>query len=131
MSVPPCHGIPTASLITGSLLAAIGLVVILTGIRKDAETKAENKGLESSYISLILDISNVIAGIIIIGIPTFIIGVCGSAHMHCHMVTRPALIIIGAVTVLAGAVNAVLEVSKNTLEEKEINTDPAAKSVAG
>ena len=37
------------------------------------------------------------------------IGVCEAAHMHCHMVTRPALIIIGAVVILAGLFNLVLK----------------------
>ena len=97
MSSPPCHGIPTASLITGIILAIIGLVVIIAGSKKGA--------------AIASGISNVILGIVSIGIPTFIVGVCESAHMHCHMVTRPALIIIGAAAIIIGAVNTAIELS--------------------
>ena len=101
MSHAPCLGIPNASLIVGIVLALTGIVFITSGNKKVA-------GVVSS-------IANVILGVITVGIPTFIVGVCSAPHMHCHMVTRPALIIIGAVVVITGVVNAVVELNPKRL----------------
>ena len=95
MSHAPCLGIPNASLIVGIVLALTGIVFIASGNKKTA--------------GIVSGIANVILGIITVGIPTFLIGVCSAPHMHCHMVTRPALIIIGAVAVVTGVVNTVVE----------------------
>ena len=90
----PCAGIPKAGLIAGIILAVLGIALIAAGNKK--------------AVSIVLGILSAASGIVIIGIPTFIVGVCGGAHMHCHMVTRPALIIIGAVTVFVAIINIVL-----------------------
>ena len=90
----PCAGIPKAGLIAGIILAVLGIALIAVGNKK--------------AVSIVLGILSAASGIVIIGIPTFIVGVCGGAHMHCHMVTRPALIIIGAVTVFVAIINIVL-----------------------
>ena len=108
-----CAGVPTASLIVGIILAVLGLVLIVAGSKK--------------AVSIALGLTNVIAGIVVIGIPTFIVGVCGGAHMHCHMVTKPALIIIGAVVVLTGVVNAALEVSRSA-ESSSVKKEAAANA---
>ena len=81
-----CAGIPLVSLITGIALAVIGLAIVL--VRSN----------------IILSLLGVVAGVVIIGIPTFIIGVCEEAHMHCHMVTRPALIVIGAIAIVVSLI---------------------------
>lgn len=94
-----CSGVPTASLIVGIILAVIGILLIVVGSKK--------------FVSIVLGILNAIAGIIVIGIPTFIVGVCSGAHMHCHMVTRPALIIIGSITMFVGTIGVLYEALKN------------------
>jgi hypothetical protein len=94
---PPCHGIPTASLITGIVLVLVSIISLIT------ESKTDNNS--SSGFEAVLDLVRIVLGVIAIGIPTFIIGVCKSAHMHCHMVTRPALIIIGVVVGLTGVIS--------------------------
>ncbi|MBQ9538244.1 MAG: DUF4418 family protein [Treponema sp.] len=45
---------------------------------------------------------------LIILVPTFIIGVCGMKTMHCNSVTKPTLVILGAVTAIAVIVQSVL-----------------------
>ena len=107
---PPCHGIPTASLITGIVLALVSIVSLITSARTEENG---NSGFES-----VLDFIRIIIGVIAIGIPTFIIGVCGSAHMHCHMVTRPALIIVGVVVGLSGIVSLGLNFLSNATGEE-------------
>ena len=101
----PCAGVPNASLVAGIVLAVLGIIFIIAGKKK--------------VVSTLLGLLNVIAGVVVIGIPTFIVGVCGGAHMHCHMVTRPALIIIGAVIVIAGAVNTAIELSQVVSKDGE------------
>lgn len=98
----PCAGVPNASLIVGIILAVLGLVIIIAGNKK--------------IVSTILGALSAIAGVVVIGIPTFIIGVCSGAHMHCHMVTRPALIIIGALVIILGIVAAIPAASKSENE---------------
>ena len=86
----PCQNVPAAALITGILVVITG-IVLLIAILKKAEGKA---------ITLVLDLAFAISGIVTIGIPTFIVGVCQAPHMHCHAVTRPALIVLGAFVVV-------------------------------
>lgn len=93
----PCAGVPNASLVAGIVLAVLGIIFIIAGKKK--------------VVSTLLGLLNVIAGVVVIGIPTFIVGVCGGAHMHCHMVTRPALIIVGAFVVILGIIGAVSKAS--------------------
>ena len=93
----PCAGVPNASLIAGIVLAVLGIIFIIAGKKK--------------VVSTLLGLLNVIAGVVVIGIPTFIVGVCGGAHMRCHMVTRPALIIVGAFVVILGIIGAVSKAS--------------------
>ncbi len=86
----PCQKVPTAAVITGILVVLAGVVLLISALKK-----AEAKG-----IALLSDVAFAILGIITIGIPTFIVGVCSAPHMHCHAVTRPALIVLGAFVVV-------------------------------
>ncbi len=106
----PCHGIPLASLITGLVLIVVGIISLVIDI----------KNADSKNLSTVLDVATAIVGVVAIGIPTFIIGVCSSAHMHCHMVTRPALIIIGSLLVVIGLAGTVsrFATSKNSVAGK-------------
>ncbi len=91
---PPCKDIPTWSLVAGIILIIVSLaklVLIFTG-----------KGSNVAYI--VTGLAEAVIGVVAIGIPTFIVGTCKSQHMHCHMVTKPALIIIGVVTILVAAI---------------------------
>jgi hypothetical protein len=113
---PSCHGIPAASLVTGLLLIIVSLVSIAS-FKKAEQGKTEK-------LSVVIDILRVAVGIVAIGIPTFLIGVCSSAHMHCHMVTRPALIIIGAVVGLTGVAGLIYQLFKSRDESVVLNEQP-------
>ena len=52
-------------------------------------------------------ILGLINGVLVILIPTVVIGVCGSADMPCHSGTKPALIIAGALIIVTALINAV------------------------
>ena len=106
---PACHGIPVASLITGIALVLISIISLI------ASAKAENSS--DSKIDTFLDFVRIILGVVAIGIPTFIVGVCESVHMHCHMVTRPALILIGVVVGLTGVISLAYSTLANTANE--------------
>jgi len=83
---PPCKDIPTWSLVAGIILIIVSfakLVLIFTG-----------KGSKVAYI--VTGLAEAVIGVVAIGIPTFIVGTCKSQHM----VTKPALIIIGAVIII-------------------------------
>jgi hypothetical protein len=87
---PPCKDIPTWSLVVGIILVLVSLVKLVLIFT----------GKESKIAFLTTGLVEAVIGVVTIGIPTFIVGVCKSQHMHCHMVTKPALIIIGVVTIL-------------------------------
>ena len=116
---PPCHGIPTASLVTGIVLILISIISLIT----ETKSEAKNSGFES-----ILDLVRIILGVIAVGIPTFIIGVCQSAHMHCHMVTRPALILIGVIVGLTGILSLGLKLVSNGTEEDSLQEQAASEA---
>ena len=84
----PCAGVPAASFIAGIILALAGILILYTA----------SKRIDKKSVTVVLDAASLIIGIVIIGIPTFITGVCPAQHMHCHAVTRPALILLGALT---------------------------------
>ena len=44
-----------------------------------------------------------------LAVPTVLIGVCKGAMMHCHMVTRPTLIVIGILALLFAVVAVYLD----------------------
>ena len=90
----PCQNVPPAALATGLIIAVISLVIVILSFRK-----IEKKPLDIGLGALLI-----ILGIITIGIPTFIVGVCEAEHMHCHAVTRPGLIVLGILTAVAGVI---------------------------
>ena len=42
-----------------------------------------------------LDIANAVLGVLVVLVPTMLVGVCRGSMMHCHMVTMPTLIVLG------------------------------------
>lgn len=96
MGSPVCQGIPPFTLVAGILLFVAGGFLIFSQIREEHR--------RNGLIVNIVNVAAVILGVAIIGAPTFIIGVCEEAHMHCHMVTRPALIVMGAVVVVTAGI---------------------------
>ncbi|MBQ5431397.1 MAG: DUF4418 family protein [Lachnospiraceae bacterium] len=89
---------------TGRVSIAVGIGIIIVGILTIlAKERAFADGLAVAAILL---------GILLILLPTVLIGVCPGAHMHCHAATRPALIITGALTVIYGGFSIVWKRNK-------------------
>ena len=49
-------------------------------------------------------------------IPTALIGVCGGEHMQCNALTRPALLVIGVISIVIALVQAVILLRKKESE---------------
>jgi len=56
-----------------------------------------------------LDIANAVLGVLVILVPTVLIGVCKGAMMHCHMVTLPTLVVLGVLTTVFSVIAAYLD----------------------
>ncbi|HAL02535.1 MAG TPA: hypothetical protein DCP07_04190 [Lachnospiraceae bacterium] len=99
---PPCKDIPIWSLVAGIILIIVSLaklVLIFTG-------------KESKVAYIVTGLAEAVIGVVAIGIPTFIVGTCKSQHMHCHMVTKPALIMIGAVIIITAVAGLIVNKDK-------------------
>lgn len=99
---PPCKDIPTWSLVVGIILILVSLVKLVLAFT--------GKGNKVAFLAT--GLAEAVIGVVTIGIPTFIVGVCKSQHMHCHMVTKPALIIIGAVIIITAVVGLIVNKDK-------------------
>lgn len=93
-----CHWTAQVEVALGIATIVIGLLIVLS------------KEKAASAYSL----ASAINGVLVILIPTVVIGVCGSADMPCNSGTKPALIIVGALIALTGLINTALYLtSKN------------------
>ncbi len=88
-----CHWTAQVEVALGIAIIVLGLLIVLS----------KEKAAASAY-----SVASAINGVLVIIIPTVVIGVCGSAEMPCNSGTKPALIIAGALTALVGLINAVL-----------------------
>jgi hypothetical protein len=88
-----CHWTGRAELALAIPLLAMGLFLVFS------------KGTESLRS---LSLTSILMGVLIILVPTVLIGVCGSAMMICNAVMKPTLILLGSL-VIAGGVAGVLQ----------------------
>ena len=89
----------------------VGLLITVLGILFFFEKKRVAQITTAVGIAF----SSVIAFLI----PNFLIGVCGSAHMHCKAVTQPALTLISIITFVISAGVAVAFSRENNAFAKE------------
>jgi uncharacterized membrane protein YkvI len=83
-----CHWTGRAALAMAFPLAAVGAMMAISR-RKETQR--------------VLSIVAAVSGIMVILLPTYLIGVCASEDMICNMIEQPTLILAGALTVAAGA----------------------------
>ncbi|KAA8830770.1 DUF4418 family protein [Bifidobacterium tissieri] len=83
-----CHWTAQAEIGVGSLIALLGVVALFV----------------SPQIRIGLNIGVVLGAVLAIAIPTVLIGVCPGAMMHCHMVARPTLIVLGVLSIVFAAI---------------------------
>lgn len=87
-----CHWTSQTEVAIGIATLVLGVFIVLF----------KEKAAGAAYA-----VASAINGVLIILIPTVVIGVCGSADMPCHSGTKPALIIAGALIIVTALINAV------------------------
>jgi hypothetical protein len=80
----PCQQSAAAELVVGAPLAMVGASVLFT--------KRKDGFLALSFIGIVLGTSAIL-------LPTKLIGVCPGGLMHCNVLMRPILILLGTATV--------------------------------
>ncbi len=88
-----CHYTAQAELGIGAAIAVLAVI----GLFVDGKVRAG------------ISITNIMLGVLTIAVPTMLIGVCKGAMMHCHMVTMPVLIVLGALLIVVSAIAAYLD----------------------
>ncbi len=99
-----CFYTAKAELAIGLLITVLGILFIF-----------EKKRISQIAIATGVAFSSVIAFLI----PNILIGVCGSAHMHCKAVTQPALTLLSILTFVVSAGVAILFARENAAGYKE------------
>ena len=94
-----CHWTSQTEVAIGVAILVLGVLIIL----------AKEKAAAAAFA-----VASAINGVLVILISTLVIGVCGSAEMRCNAGTKPALIIAGALIVVASLIHTALYLtSKN------------------
>ena len=88
-----CHWTGRAALAMAFPLAAVGLLMVVSR-RKETQRA--------------LSIVAAVSGIMVILLPTYLIGVCASPDMICNMFEKGTLILAGVLTLAAGLVGLLL-----------------------
>jgi hypothetical protein len=84
-----CHWTGLAEIALAIPLLAMGVFLVFS---KRAESMRN------------LSLTAVVTGVLIILLPTALIGVCGSAQMICNSVMKPTLILLGSLVIALGLV---------------------------
>lgn len=87
-----CHWTSQVEVALGIAVLVLGLLIVL----------AKENAASSAYA-----VASAVNGVLVILIPTVVIGVCGSADMPCHSGTKPALIIAGALIIVVALFNTI------------------------
>ncbi|MFP1676624.1 DUF4418 family protein [Gardnerella sp. Marseille-Q9691] len=93
-------GMHMACYYTGRAALGIGLVIAVLGIV--ALFVKEN-------VRIGLSIAVIVNSLLMIAVPTFLIGVCKSPMMHCASVTRPTLIVLSVLSLVFAAISVYLD----------------------
>ena len=84
-----CHYTAQGEIQVGAVLALVGGLIFVYG------NKSETRGALSAVVLAL--------GVAVILIPTVLMGVCANPDHPCNAGTKPALLLLGAVTMLLGA----------------------------
>lgn len=93
-------GMHMACYYTGRAALGIGLVIAVLGVV--ALFVKEN-------VRIGLSIAVIVNSLLMIAVPTFLIGVCKSPMMHCASVTRPTLIVLSVLSLVFAAISVYLD----------------------
>ena len=88
-----CYYTARISVGIGTVIAALGLIQLVI----------RNNGFGSG-----ISTAELLLGILILLVPTILVGVCKGEHMHCHSATLPALIILGVLLIVLSVTDIVI-----------------------
>ena len=89
----PCQQSAAAEVVVGVPLAVVGMLTLFT--------KRKNGFLGLSLLGIVLGFCTIL-------IPTTLIGVCPGGTMHCNVLMKPILIVLGLFTITVSGVMLVL-----------------------
>jgi hypothetical protein len=96
------HGMPMRCYATANAEIAVGAALVVFG------------GLyffsKSARMRLAASVLAIVSAVFALLFPTALTGLCGDAHMACHILTLPALLASGALIVLFSVIGVVLSV---------------------
>ena len=84
---------------TGRTEIGIGIIITVIGILLLILKKKE--------IRIGLSLALIPTGLLVLLIPTTLIGVCANEHMKCKALTLPMLLLLGSVTIVVAAINSI------------------------
>ncbi|KFI92365.1 hypothetical protein BISA_0765 [Bifidobacterium saguini DSM 23967] len=85
------HDVPGACHYSQQAATGIGVVILAFGIIAL---------FVNHQIRIGLNIAAIANALLLLAVPTFLIGVCNGAMMHCRMVMLPTLIVLGVLTLV-------------------------------
>ncbi|NEG54593.1 DUF4418 family protein [Bifidobacterium platyrrhinorum] len=88
-----CHWSQQAATGIGAVILVLGVVALFSG----PKTRVG------------LNIAVIANALLLLAVPTFLIGICPGAMMHCRMVMLPTLIVLGVLAVVFAAAGAWLD----------------------
>lgn len=98
-----CYDTAQWELVVGGVYVLAGIGLFLT---------------KSDKLRIALIALQTFLGLVVLLIPTVLVGVCSSPMMHCASVTRPALFVIGVLQIVTGLVSLYFETSKSLAGRK-------------
>lgn len=93
---------------TGRVEIGLGILVVLLGVISLFFSEKVRAGISMAISGI---------GILAIVFPVKLIGVCGSNRMKCNTATRPMLVVLGVLVILASVINAVYLLKKEEVDK--------------
>ena len=89
------HDMPGACHYSQQAATGIGVVILVLGVVAL---------FVNAQVRIGLNIAAIANALLLLAVPTFLIGICKGAMMHCRMVMLPTLIVLGVLTLVFAAV---------------------------
>lgn len=89
------HDMPGACHYSQQAATGIGVVILVFGVVAL---------FVAPQIRIGLNIAAAADALLLLAVPTFLIGICKGAMMHCRMVMLPTLIVLGVLTIVFAAI---------------------------
>lgn len=90
-----CHYSQQAATGIGVVILVFGVVILVFGVVAL---------FVAPQIRIGLNIAAAADALLLLAVPTFLIGICKGAMMHCRMVMLPTLIVLGVLTIVFAAI---------------------------